>query len=492
MKRLSDGESVNIKITRSYNMKQLFSILLLVFLLNACSSNTEKQKPDSTKEVATTQAPALEKFPTGEVIDKVQCKNDTSQSYALYLPKNYDIKKTYPVIYAFDPHSTGKLPVSNYKDLAEKYGYILIGSNNSQNGNTWESTKALASNMFSDSKNSIAVDYARIYLMGFSGGARIANALTLMDNSISGVICCGAANPVTASSFERTNYTFFGIAGNADFNYAEVRKYELTDLSGQNIKHNVITFDGKHEWPPKETMEEAFLWLELNNMRKNPSAKNDSLITKNITEETKKLEAFNKSKKEYEAYEVCRKVLNYYEGLADLKIFFDNYKKLQSSSIVDKQLRANEASWNREEKMKEEYMHNLEVHDFTWWQKEVASLNQQIKAGKNSQDAQIKKRLLGYLSLVCYMQTNGALKENNLRAAEYFDNMYVLVDPTNSEAHYFQAEIKAKQGDNANAIKALDEAVKNGFAEKARMENDSAFAGMKNEAEFVKVVGKVK
>jgi dienelactone hydrolase len=473
-------------------MKTLLSSLIaMLTLLSACNSETKKEAPSTIiKEEAAVAI--MEKFPVGEIIEKVRYRNDTTLSYCLYLPKDYNTEKKYPVVYAFDPHSTGKLPVSKYKELAEKYGYILVGSNNSQNGNAWELSKALANNMFSDSKSRISIDPNRVYLLGFSGGARIANAVTLSDNSINGVICCGAANPAALPGFERNNYTFMGIAGNTDFNYAEVKRYELLDLAPKRIKHTVITFDGKHEWPPLNTMEEAFLWLQLNDMRKNAALKNDSLVNKNVAEERKKLDAFVKADKDYEAYEVCKRTLNYYEGLADLTHFFDAFKTLQTSESVDKQLKKNELDWTREEKLKEEFLNNFQVHDFPWWQNEVASLNQQIKSSKDKEDALIKQRLLGYLSLVCYMQTNGALKENNLQAAEYFDKMYVLVDPTNSEAYYFNAEIKAKQGNKDAALKALEDAVKNGFEDKGRMERDSAFTGMKDKKEFNNILAKIK
>jgi hypothetical protein len=492
LKKNSDGRLENIKTTKSFNMKFITSCftLLFIFMISCCSSSPDKPK---TEEATTGQPPPVfENFPTGKVIDKVACKTDTAQSYSLYLPKAYDTKKQYPIIYAFDSHRTGKLPVANYAELAEKYGYIIAGSNNSENGIQWEQTLAIVNTLFSDTRTRLSINPNRIYLLGFSGGARVANAITMMNGSINSVICCGAASPAANIADPRNNYTFFGIAGNADFNYSEMKKYDMLDLAGRRLKHALITFDGKHEWPRIVAMGEAFLWLELNNMRKDPSAKNDNLVLHNLSDESERLYSLEKKNKKYEAYELSRKVINYYEGLGDLSLFYDTYKKLQGNADVDKQLKQNEADWTREEKLKEEYMNNLQKQDYAWWQKDVAAMNQQIKSGKDKNEALIKKRLLSYLSLVCYMQTSGALKQNDMRAATYFDNLYILVDPTNPEAHYFMAEINAKQGNTAVALKALEEAVNKGFNEKGRMQNDSTFAGIKNEAAFVKVLEKIK
>jgi len=470
---------------------QIIVGLLSLLTFNSCSSNNEKAQIKNIQEEKI-EIPAKENFLTGQVIDKVVCKSDTAQSYALYLPKSYDTKKVYPIIYAFDPHGTGKLPVSNYKDLAEKYNYIIVGSNNSQNGLTWEQSQSIVNNFFSDTRNRLAINNNRIYLMGFSGGARIANALTLMDNSISGVICCGAASPAITPKEERTGYSFFGIVGDADFNYTEMKKYNIIGFAGHNVKHTMITFDGKHEWPGSPIMDEAFFWLELNNMRKDVKTKNDSLINDRLKNETEKLNALLKQNKEYEAYELTVKVITYYEGLSDLTFFFDTYKKFQTNPNIDKELRTEEKSLNEENKLQQEYINNIQTKDMNWWVKDVASINQQIKNGKDKKDVLIKKRLLSYLSLFCYMQTSGALKQNNVPAAEYFGKLYILVDPTNNEAYYLMAEINAKQSNNADAIKNIDKSIKNGFEDKKRLETDSSFIGLKGDNEFKKVLGNIK
>lgn len=460
---------------------------VLTFL--ACSSNPEKKT--ETKEAKKEEVAVKEKFATGVVIDKVACLSDTSQSYAMYLPKVYDTQKKFPIIYAFDPHATGKLPISNYKDLAEKYGYIIVGSNNSQNGTAWEQTQKFINAFIADTKQRLSIDDNRMYAIGFSGGARIANALTITNGGFAGVICCGAANPAINVPNPRNNYSFFGMVGDADFNFTEMNKYTMIELSSHRIKHAMITFEGKHEWPKAEIMDEAFLWLQLNDMRKNTLAKNESLISTNIGEAKVQLEKFLKNNKEFEAYELCQKTINYYENLGDLQPFFEAYKKLQTNVAVDQQLKKNEAEWTAEQKLQQEYVQNLQTKDLNWWKSDIASINKKTKSGKGS-DVVVLKRLLSYLSLVCYMQTTGAMKQNNMKAAEYFGNLYRLVDPTNTEAHYLMANIYMSFAETENALKCLDEAIKNGFTDKKRLENDPMFQGLRDNPTFNEIKGKIK
>src|SRR5215216_4187853 len=75
-----------------------------------------------------------ESLPKAQIIEKVICKTDASQSYALYLPSTYTAQKKWPLLLAFDPMARGPLPLERFKEAAEKHGYIVIASNNSRNG----------------------------------------------------------------------------------------------------------------------------------------------------------------------------------------------------------------------------------------------------------------------------------------------------------------------------------------------------------------------
>jgi hypothetical protein len=77
----------------------------------------------------------------GVVLDQIPCDVDPTQSYAVYLPSSYTPLKRWPIIYAFDPEARGRVPVNLYKEVAEKYGYIIVGSNNSRNFSAADSSK---------------------------------------------------------------------------------------------------------------------------------------------------------------------------------------------------------------------------------------------------------------------------------------------------------------------------------------------------------------
>jgi dienelactone hydrolase len=482
---------VSIKIIKLFkmNIRFFFSILFSIIILQSCGSGTDKTKTETT--AAKDSIVPKEKFPTGQVIEKVLCQSDPSQSYSMYLPSNYTSDKTFPIIYVFDAHGTGKLPISKYKNLAEKYDFIIVGSNNSKNGNSWEQSQSIANVLFADVQTRLSINTARIYVLGFSGGARIANAIAISNGAIAGVICCGAAAPAASLNDPRSGYTFLGIAGNRDFNYIEMRKYDMIDLAGRPIKHAFIEFDGKHEWPSEEVMNEAFLWTEFNSMRIKTSPKNDSFVKENFDSYMTKIKTVQQKNDPYATYNLVKKTITFFDGLADLTECYKIYKPLKENTTVDKRLKEEESTWKQEGILKQYYTNAFQTQNLEWWKNEISSLNKKIKAGGNSQEALMYIRTLDYLSLAAYMQSNGALSQNNFAAAKIFCPIYVLVDPTNSEAHYLNANLFAIEQNPKEAIKSLNEAVKNGFVDTNRLQSDSTFSKMNMTDEFKDVCKKI-
>src|SRR6185369_2366319 len=47
----------------------------------------------------------------GAIIERVVCRADASQSYALFLPASYTPQKRWPIIYCFDPAARGRVPL---------------------------------------------------------------------------------------------------------------------------------------------------------------------------------------------------------------------------------------------------------------------------------------------------------------------------------------------------------------------------------------------
>ncbi len=102
----------------------------------------------------------------GQVVDKVACARDSTQTYAIYLPSNYLSTRKWPVLYAFDPVARGRIPVERFRDAAEKFGWIIVGSNNSRNASTQSSIDAWNA-ITLDTTQRFSIENGRVYAAGF-------------------------------------------------------------------------------------------------------------------------------------------------------------------------------------------------------------------------------------------------------------------------------------------------------------------------------------
>jgi hypothetical protein len=72
------------------------------------SNDTSASQHVDTIKHSNVQLPPLDK---GVIIDTVHCTDAPMQRYAIYIPTNYTATKKWPVIYFFDPHGVGNLPL---------------------------------------------------------------------------------------------------------------------------------------------------------------------------------------------------------------------------------------------------------------------------------------------------------------------------------------------------------------------------------------------
>jgi predicted esterase len=250
----------------------------------------------------------------GALLPHQTCASKPGESYALYLPSRYTANKKWPIVYAFDPDGRGDIPLSLMKDVAERFGYILAGSNNSRNG-SWKVETEAAQAMWADTHARLAIDDRRIYFAGFSGGARVAAALAQTCKCAAGVLLSGAGFAGVPPSRD-VAFPVFAAVGVYDFNYPELSDLDKK-LEAAGFPHVLRHFDGSHEWAPAEVMDEAFAWFELMAMKQNREPRNADFIAGQEKDATARAEALEHSGSSYEAWREYREAAATFNGLTD-------------------------------------------------------------------------------------------------------------------------------------------------------------------------------
>ena len=464
---------------------------ILFFYIISCAGRNSRNAGEETNDVDTTIANAVfaaDSFKTGQVIAHVICKADPQQSYALYIPASGN-GEALPVVYFFDPHGDGSLPVDKYKALADKYDFILIGSNNSKNGNDWPTAENIWSTLAGDSQRRLKIDPNRIYLCGFSGGAKVATYIGLHQNQIKGVIANGAVLPdiLNAGNF---NFSFTAIAGEGDLNMTDLVAI-ANGLDQTQTRHRIIFFDGIHEWAPENTMDIAFAGWQSDAMETRTIPVNNSLIGNYISNSKERIDEYVSENNYLKATEECKLSINMLEGLtSEVNWFKEKDALLKSDPAYKKQLQARKSLLTTEKNLKTEYEKQFRQGDMNYWMKTINDI--EAKAKDANAEGAMYKRLKAYLSLAFYSISNQLITGHRDADAQNFVNLYKYIDPTNSEAWYFSAILNAR-GQNAKATRDdLIKAVGDGFNDKTRLMQQPEFQQLGNQIDLAEIESKMK
>lgn len=276
---------------------------------------------------------------TGQAIPTVISRADTAERYSVYLPRSYDTKHKWPVLFLMDPRGRAMVAMGRFQEAAERDGYIVLSSYNTVSDSTEDPNTRAVNAMLADAFSAFAVDPKRVYLAGFSGTARMAwgYAYQLGDH-VPGILAFAAGLPwrgvdAYVALKRPSTFAWFGAAGTTDFNYDEVRTLDhLVDST--SIPHRVEYFDGAHGWPPTRVCVDALDYMELQAMKTGLRPRSDSLLHLWAAERMQQARAAEDSGNTYEAYVRYRALRDDFAGLQDVPDATAKVKALEKTSAV--------------------------------------------------------------------------------------------------------------------------------------------------------------
>lgn len=461
-------------------MFRLLITLTVFTVASSCSSKQVKQPASTTHTAVAAAAIPIETFPVDTVIRRIVCKNDSTLSFALYLPPSYSSSSRFPVICFFDPHGDGSLPVSKYHLLARQFGYILIGSNNTRNGLSLTQTDNIAATLDTDIRSRISADDMRYTWAGFSGGAKVALSYAYLQQKLSNVIYAGAIQPMPQPV---PQVAMLGFAGVNDMNYTDLLIFDQW-LSAANLSHFLIEWNGKHEWPDTAAFRDAFFWTSFQGMRNHQQQADASLIQQFMNNTEKEIA---KTKDPLVAAMQLNKAIAFLNGVTSI----ENYR-LQLDALTEDR-RYQEAMQKKleevklESTLKQAYYTALQDKDLEWWKKETEKMNAVTDQGLTA----MNHRLLGFISLACYSLSGSYIAHHQWAPAEKTLAVYKLADPKNADQPFLEACYFARLDQNKNAINALKRCVELGWKDPGKIQHEPALHSLQKEPEFITLLAKL-
>jgi dienelactone hydrolase len=438
-------------------------------------------------------------LPSGKVIEKIVARSDDTQSYAAYLPANYTPQKKWATIFCFDPAARGKFAVERFQAAAEKYGFIVVCSNNSRNGLEAKEIQKILAIFSQDANARFSVDEKRTYAAGFSGGARLAVALAVACRTcVAGVIAAGAGFPSGAQPSSQLSFAYFGAVGFDDFNFGEMRELE-NKFNELQANYRFETFDGGHEWMNQKVAGDALAWLNLQAMKAGTLVENENFIEEQFIARRAEAEQLFAAKQFADAYRSYASIVRDFEKWRDVSSLKIKAEQLKNSREMKKEIEAEAETFRRQNQIAGEIV--------SLWTKKTdgETLNPQQEArGKlsdwrkksesstDSSERRLARRLLFGLFARAVETGNFQLQEKNYPLAAAQFEFARAVDPKNPGAAYQLARIYAFNKQKKAALETLEEAVKLGFKNIERIKSDEAFANVAQEPRFQKLVSGTK
>ncbi|HUE52849.1 MAG TPA: hypothetical protein VMO80_10940 [Terriglobales bacterium] len=437
----------------------------------------------------------------GQIIEKVLCAGSLGESYALYLPSNYTPSRRWPILYAFDPGAQGRTPVTLYKYAAEKYGYIVAGSNNSQNFTNDPPERSIFA-MWQDTHERFSLDVHRTYTTGFSGGARTATMMALRCPvcAVAGVIAHGAGYPNSDKPSPKDTFFYFAAVGDQDFNWGEIvelrRKREESGLP-----YRVEVFEGEHQWAPAEIVEEAIAWMQLKAMQTGSLPRDDRFIGQFFNEMEGRAKEAENRRDTIAQLGAYRSLVSDFSGLREVGEYGEKLGTLKRSSRLREAFKKEQGEIREQESLSQtisgqlSHLGDIGVRDQSGLRESVREGMKQLKEdaahSKNTEERLV--RLRAFHALWAQGIEAGqaeVLAKHSARAENYFQLM-ADVAPDAWWPLLLLAETRSAMGNHKQAIKDLREGIRRGLKNAEVIERDESLQPLRSEPEFQKMLSEL-
>jgi len=222
-------------------------------------------------------------------------------------------------------------------------------------------------------------------------------------------------------------------------------------------------------------MQEAFHWMDLMAMKDGLISSNDSIVYEYYGYARLKGDSLMKEGDLLSRHRHYTNIIESFTDLRDVSEEVSMLDALSNSKQYQKTRQQFALILQQEIKIRNGYAQSFAVQSVNWWDSEVGKIYDIIAKEANYYKRTSYKRVLAYLSLVSYLQSDAALKQGKLQEARKFIDILAIVDPENTDQPYLMALWHAKRGEYNEALSSLQDAIEIGFDDFEKLQSESSF-----------------
>lgn len=415
------------------NFVYIVFVIITLTLIASCQSNKQQTLPE---------------IRTGNIH-----KNGVNYSYLI---KNSSKQNDIPLLLVIDPHGSGEYAIKKFNNILKNHNGIIIGLNNVRNNaSNYETSIYKAIN---DAIQNFPVDRNKIYLAGFSGGARMVFQYAI-NYGCSGLIMCGAG-PTNTNNIT-IPFPLVMITGTRDFNFVE-QYYSPYSETAKNTNLIALHFKGNHEWPSENILSQAYYFI-CNDSRNNANELKTCLAN------SKQLETENKYLLSFKQLELASKISTSPEKEKIELLINELISKKEFKNYIDNF----EQNLNNEILRNKNYVQALELKDKDWWQKELNQILEFSKDTNETIESDSYARTKAFLGVFLFSKLNQLMHQNehgNILNKTLF--VYEQLEPSNPDVFYYKSLYAYFNQDTLNSLKNMEKAIDLGFSDNFRLQKD--------------------
>ncbi|MAU72116.1 MAG: alpha/beta hydrolase [Pseudozobellia sp.] len=456
-------------------MKQILTVLALGFTITCYSQKIVLKK--------------------GIIIDSLVVNDSITESYSLYLPTDFEIDRPWPVAFVFDMQGRGSRSLRMFKDAAEEHGYILAAPNNLSDTLSISDNVLATQRMFNTVVTILPIHQNQIYAAGFGSGGKYATLVPTFLKSITGVVACGTSLANTEILTSKNPYRFINIVGNADYNYMDVQQVEST-LNRMRFPNQILAFEGGHEWPPSELLSDALGILTMNAMAKGFIDKDDEFVNQNYRKNLASVSTYVSANRPLLAESKLSEMMEIYSPFRTIDSVKDSRKVLRKTSRFKVANRSQTNNFLKEQFLREDYAYYMEedlltynYNNLGWWKYQTEEI-QKFKKNPDVLINQMGFRLEGYVNalLADNIDMVKDAKTKDVEGLNFLYMMKTILQPEDHDAYLQVISLSSELDDYGAALFYLEELLKRGYVDKARLYNLDNTALLRITPEFNELV----
>lgn len=408
-------------------------------------------------------------------MDSLKIHDSIPQTYALFLPENFELKGKWPLLAVMNTSGKAKQEMATFVPAANHFGYVVAAPNAIHDSLSLSENMLRTKTLMDHLINLLPLNKSRVYTAGFEDSGRFANLVPIFIKDVEGTISINAAIANVELLNAKNPFQFVGVVDKKNYNYPMLLKDEKV-LNGFKFPNSILVGTPSMDNVQRRIFQ-SISHFELLAMSRGNAAKDSILIEELYQMDIAYIEELLAKKEYLIANRVMAETLNSYRTLRNTDSLRERKRALKRDRGFRLQKREEEGALFKEILLREDFAFYLEEDVLTynfnnlgWWNYQKTQIDKYIN-GTSKAEREMGHRLNGYVNALIEDNIDlvNSQKVVDEEALVFLYMLKTIIIPKDFDNYLKVASVASKNEDFGTALFYLEEALKKGFTSKEQL-----------------------